>query len=120
MTTKPKQRTWRPIAGWEQPHLERLGRRLRALRRAAGITQAQLGAAAGLNAVSVRRIELGLRRTRRSTIRRLVVALGVPPDAVAPLVDELVTLAGPALAEESPWCRGEPMHVPAFGRLPGT
>lgn len=103
MRTAHNQLRGRPLAAHEQPHLAALGRRLRALRRATGLTQAALGVAAGLHPVSVRRIELGLRRTRRSTLRRLVVALGTDPAAVDRLLAELVDLAGPALAEESPW-----------------
>jgi len=103
MRTAHDQPRGRPIAAHEQPYLDALGRRLRELRRAAGLTQAALGLAAGLHPVSVRRIELGLRRTRRGTLRQLVLALGTDPAGVDRLLDELVDLAGPALAKESPW-----------------
>lgn len=112
--TKHQQATGLPIEAWERPYLVQLGRRLRALRREAAMTQTQLGAAAGLHPVSVRRIELGLRRTRQSTLRRLVLGLGTAPGDVDQLMAELIQLAGPALApepEESPWRQREPMEA---------
>ena len=107
---QPQQTIMRPIADWERPYLERMGQRLRELRRLSGLTQEQLGRAARLHATSVRNIEAGRRRTRRSTLCRLVAGLGVRACDVERYVDELAALAGPALAEESPWQTREPMH----------
>ena len=86
----------RPIQPAETPYLSALGNRLRELRRDRGLTQAQLAVAADLSRRHVERLEAGTRRTRRSTLSRIAEALGGPS-----LENELVTLAGPALAQES-------------------
>ena len=84
------------------------------------MTQAQVAALATLQAPSLSGIERGRRRTRRSTLERLVAAL-VAEQRRAPILDELVDLAGPALAPESDWAerldrrreRSERRHLPA-------
>lgn len=94
----------RPVEPWEQPYLDALGTALRALRRDAGLTQADLAWRAGLAERSLRRIEHGQRRTRRSTLSRLVVGLlpsAADGTAAAELEEALVLTAGPALAPES-------------------
>ena len=87
-----------PLSAEEIVRLERLGERLRAHRLAAGLTRTAMGLAADLNPQSVYRIEVGTRRTRKSTLRRIAAALDHEPER---LVDELVRLAGPSLAPES-------------------
>ena len=89
-----------PIEVWERSHLESLGPRIRALRQDAGLSQATLGAATELSRTSIERVELGLRRTRRSTLERIVAVLVAEPARQGAL-DELLALAGPAIAEES-------------------
>ena len=68
-----------PIEVWEMSHLESLGPRIRALRQDAGLSQATLGAATELSRTSIERVELGLRRTRRSTLERIVAVLVAEP-----------------------------------------
>ncbi len=60
------------------------------------MSQATLAERAELARTTVERIEVGTRRTRRSTLERIARALG-SPDAC----EELAALAGPALAPES-------------------
>lgn len=94
----------RPIRAFERPHLARLGRYLSGLRRTAGLTQDELALAAGLTRVHVSRIETGARRTRRSTLHRIACVLVVDNPELGPvdvLLEDMVALAGPALAEES-------------------
>lgn len=94
----------RPILAREQPHLQRLGTLLSTTRRALGMTQAEVAREAALHWTSLQRIELGTRRTRRSTLRRIAAAFVLREPRLGPLddlLDDLVTAAGPALAEES-------------------
>lgn len=94
----------RSIAAEEVPHLRRLGGVVARLRRAAFLTQYELGRGAHVSRQQVARVEAGTRRTRRSTLRAMadvltdtLPTLGEPDD----LTDQLVDLAGPALAPES-------------------
>ncbi len=95
----------RPISREEVPHLLKLGRKVRSLRRSVLMTQDQLGRGAKISRQQVARIEAGTRRTRESTLRALAEVLtgsrwfdlGCPEELTA----ELVRLAGPALAPES-------------------
>jgi transcriptional regulator with XRE-family HTH domain len=94
----------RPIESWEVPQLERLGCLLRVLRKAAGMTQRDLARSAELSSWMVSQIELGTRRTRRSTLRRIARAIvGADPNASTEdeLTEQLVEAAGEALAPES-------------------
>ena len=94
----------RPIVEWEVPWLAKLGACVRDCRKQAGLSQAVLAARAGLAERSLRRIEHGHRRTRTSTLQRLVAALVGGP-AWNGMADEvmarLLEAAGPALADES-------------------
>lgn len=85
----------RPMTQAEVPHLEALGRRLCELREAAGLSQARLADSAELSPTHIASLERGTRRTRASTLERLGGVLGAD-------VEELIGLAGPALAPESP------------------
>src|SRR4051812_1999300 len=81
-----------------------MGRRFRALREASGLSRSELAIPVGLSPRTVESIERGERRTRRSTLATFVAAMvAAYPDLgdVDLLVEELVTLAGPALAPES-------------------
>jgi len=91
----------RPITEAERPHLAALGEHVRALRTEAGIHQHQAAALASLTAGHVSAIERGRRRTRRSTLARIVAALVPDEDRHEIVLDELVEVAGPALAAES-------------------
>ncbi len=67
------------------------------------MTQADLAVAAALSERTIRRLEVGERRTRRSTLERLVEAVAPtqPHAEREALLQELVGVAGPALAAES-------------------
>lgn len=93
----------RPLNEAERDRLGTLGYRLQQARLTAGLSQLELAGGAQLHVDTVSRIERGVRRTRRSTLHRIAAALvasGLDVD-VEGLVDELVVLAGPALAPES-------------------
>lgn len=90
----------RPITAEEQPHLDAMGAKLRAIRLAAGVSMTELAPLAQLSAAHIGAIERAQRRTRRSTLERLLRPL-VPAEQLDRTVDELVGLAGPALAPES-------------------
>ena len=90
----------RPIPGAEVPQLEALGARVRQLREAAGLSRRKLADQAAVDKSTIERIEKGIRRTRRSTLERIVA--GLVAEVEQPVVlEELVALAGPALAPES-------------------
>jgi transcriptional regulator with XRE-family HTH domain len=94
----------RPILARELPHLQRLGTLLGTTRRALGMTQKEVALAAALHWTHLQRLELGTRRTRRSTLRRIAAVYVLQNPRLGP-VDDLLTdfvrVAGPALAEES-------------------
>lgn len=89
----------RPITKDERPHVVAVGRRVRELRQAAGMTQVRLAALATISAGQVSAIERGASRTRRSTLERMLRPL-VHEDAIEMELDELVGMAGPVLALE--------------------
>jgi transcriptional regulator with XRE-family HTH domain len=98
--------TRRPIENHERPHLAELGIALRTLRQHAGLSRAVLADRAGMNPRSVGRIESGERRTRGSTLTRLLSALVNEDPTLGEmeyLLDGLVRRAGSALAAESPY-----------------
>lgn len=86
----------RPITDAEVPYLGRLGSTIRGLRDEAGTSRPDVARRAEISVSTLERIEAGFRRTRRSTLERLVRALD-KPEALADLID----CAGPALAPES-------------------
>ncbi len=63
---------------------QEVGVRIRAVRKAAGLTQAELGRRAGLDQAMVSRIERGLQRPRVDTLRRIAHGVGV---SIAELLD---------------------------------
>ena len=95
----------RPITPSEVPGLELLGTELRRLRReVAGLSRVRLGVCAEMSGRQIEQIERGIRRTRRSTLKRIAAALvQVEPELgdVNALVEQLVELAGAGLAPES-------------------
>lgn len=54
-------------------------RRLRALRRAAGLTQAQVAARSGVTQETISRIERGCHPPQETTLRQVAQVLAVPP-----------------------------------------
>lgn len=98
--------TRRAIEDYERPHLAELGAALRTLRQHAGLSRAVLADRTGMNLRSISRIETAERRTRRSTLARLLSALVNEDETLGDmdyLLDGLVRRAGPALAPESPY-----------------
>lgn len=96
----------RPIEPAELPFLNALGDRLKELRTTAGLSQEQLAYRVPLSPQGFTNIEKARRRTRESTLARIVDALLREAPQVGPkerLLAELVSLAGPALAPESPY-----------------
>jgi transcriptional regulator with XRE-family HTH domain len=94
----------RPLRPEEEPHLRALGTELRRLRVQAGVSTRHLSTVGYITVRQVERVEQGARRTRRSTLDRLVAVLLLAcPDLGErdELVQRLVALAGPALAAES-------------------
>jgi DNA-binding XRE family transcriptional regulator len=60
----------------------RLGRRLRALRMAAGLTQAELARRTGIHRPNIARVEAGRHTPSLDTLARLASAIGVPTTSV--------------------------------------
>lgn len=94
-----------PITPEEQPFLDALGRQVYLMRTEEGLSRAKLGAAAELGEWQIYAIEKGIRRTRRSTLTRLVAVLcdDLDDEEKLEVLEMLVADAGPALAGESKW-----------------
>jgi transcriptional regulator with XRE-family HTH domain len=108
VTPPERDKCRRPITADEVPYLLDLGRTLRYWRTAADMTQAALADALAMSAVHVWRIEHGRRRTRRSTLTHIALALadasrraGRTLDAVD-VLSAFLEAGGPAIAPESP------------------
>lgn len=95
MTTQGR----RPITAEEVPHLEALGQRVTEMRTAVGLTRRSLSRLAPVSYEHLSAIERGKRRTRRSMLQRILAPI-VHDDALEMELDELVAIAGPALALE--------------------
>ena len=67
------------VPAWRQ-HRRRAGKRLRAIREAAGLNQIQLAAASGLTHEAISRLETGKCWPYAETVRKLARALGVEPE----------------------------------------
>ena len=78
-----------PLTDQEQADAQRLGEVIRLRRRHAGLTQADLSRRAQIGERHLRNLELGRRRTRRSTLHELaevlVIGNGVRAGRVQPL-----------------------------------
>ncbi|MFD6421536.1 helix-turn-helix transcriptional regulator [Streptomyces sp. NPDC060198] len=70
--------TTEPLPDWVLPRREEIGRRLRAARTAAGLTQIQLADLVGLDHKTVHRIEYATSDPSLSTLLRLAAALDTP------------------------------------------
>ncbi len=96
----------RPLEPHELEPMTLLGAQLRDLRLGAGLSLRQVAQVALLTKRQLERIEGAGRRTRRSTLERIVATLLLArPDLGErdELVQQLVDAAGPALASESPY-----------------
>jgi excisionase family DNA binding protein len=67
------------VPAWRQ-HRQRAGKRLRALREAAGLSQLQLAAASGLTHEAISNLETGKRAPLAATVVTLAQALAVEPE----------------------------------------
>src|SRR5215208_5099133 len=67
------------VPAWRQ-NRRRAGKRLRAIREAAGLNQIQLAAASGLTHEAISNLETGKRSPHATTVRALAQALGVAPE----------------------------------------
>jgi transcriptional regulator with XRE-family HTH domain len=95
----------RPITDDERPHLERLGQALRQLRRSSGLTVKELTVAAMISPQHWANLVGAKRRTKRSTLGRLVaIAVEANPALGSPdqLLEDLCDLAGPTLVLDDP------------------
>jgi hypothetical protein len=94
----------RPITDDERPYLLALGAELKSLRGMSGLTRYQLAFDSLLSMSHLIDLFYGRRRTRRSTLTRIVDALVAANPALGPaqvLHERLCELAGPGLAPES-------------------
>ena len=92
---------------WREERL-RIGKRLRALREAAGLTQLQLAAVSGLTHEAISRLERGQRAASAETVRQLAQALGVTPEQFVrhdPLGLTMLTIAEAAARLDVPPAR---------------
>jgi excisionase family DNA binding protein len=97
------------------------GRRLRALREAAGLSQLQLEAASGLSHEAISRLEGGRKTPHAATVRQLAHALGVEPERFVgrdPIGLTMLTVAAAAAQLEVPVARMQTWLQD--GVLPGT
>lgn len=93
--SRPRRRAYLdPLDEVEQTHARALGERLRALRHAAAMTQADVAERAELAAATVSKWERGRGRIGLASVRRLAEVLAGELDVDA-LADELLALAGP-------------------------
>ena len=67
---------------------ERIGKRIRTIRIARGLSQTQLGEKVGLNADRIQKYENGARKPKKELLKQIARALGVQPMAIAdPIID---------------------------------
>jgi hypothetical protein len=100
---KRRGRSRRPITDDEIPHLEKLGSELRRLRESHGMSRPVVARGAQVSSTTIALIEWACRRTRPSTLRRIVDVLVPDPAKAAAIVEHLLELGGPAVAPESQW-----------------
>src|SRR5918994_2489641 len=94
---------------WRQ-NRRRAGKRLRAIREAAGLNQLQLSAASGLTHEAISNLETGKRAPYATTVRALAQALGVAPEQFVsrePVGLKLLTVAEAARRLDVPAGRGQ-------------
>lgn len=105
---RERQRSRRPVETWEVPHLEALGAGVLQLRTIARMSRSMVAGPTVVSASTLKRIEGGTSRTRRSTLTRIAEAMvddagswGLDLGDVETIVSGWCTMAGPALAPES-------------------
>jgi excisionase family DNA binding protein len=99
----------------------RAGKRLRALREAAGLTQQDLAAASGLTHEAISRLETGSNAAYAETVRALAQALAVEPGVfVARTTIAPVGLTTAEVAARLDVPRGRVQSWLARGKLPGS
>lgn len=94
-------KSMRPIEAFEVPYLENLGELVRRERNRRNLTRRSVAEAAAMNTRTLEDIEDGTRRTRASTLGRIVGALVAVDGSADDLHAAFVAAAGPALAPES-------------------
>ena len=78
-TTQARAHEGLVVPAWRQ-NRRRAGKRLRAIREAAGLNQLQLAAASGLTHEAISNLETGRRSPYATTVRALAQSLGVAPE----------------------------------------
>jgi hypothetical protein len=94
----------RPLAEEERPYLRSLGEQLKDLHQSSGRTWFELANASLISKAHLENVAYGRKRTRRSTLARIVDALVEANPQLGPaqeLLNRLCSIAGPALAPES-------------------
>jgi excisionase family DNA binding protein len=92
------------VPAWRRDR-QRVGKRLRQLREAAGWSQLQLAAASGLTNEAISRLEAGRNAPLGESVRRLALALGIEPARFierAPIGPTMLTLAEAATRLDVP------------------
>lgn len=103
-----------------------LGTRVRLLREAHGLSQRELATKAGVETLTINRIERGHRQPRPETLRFLVEALGTSERALltdAGFAVEMLAILGiplEDLAREAGWSSDAAVHQPATDDEPVT
>lgn len=94
----------RPLTDEEMPYLRALGGAVRELRRASGVSGKELALQAGISETHFWRITAGRRRTKRSTLSRMVALMVEANPSLGPvdaLLGRLCDLAGPAIVVDT-------------------
>ena len=108
------------VPAWRQDR-QRAGRRLRALREAAGLSQLQLAAASGISHEAISTLEAGKRAPLAATVRSLAQGVGVEPERFVgedPIGLTTLTVAEAASRLDVP--AGRVQRWLKQGLLPGT
>ena len=92
MTDKQKQDKLAHIAELKQQTRERIGKRIAALRKLAGMSQEQLAERAGLQRTHISRIEAGKYAVTLETIQAIAEALGMTVDIIDTSLQDLAPL----------------------------
>lgn len=92
MTDEQKQQELDRIRQQKQQTRERMGKRIAALRKIAGLSQEQLADRAGLQRTHISRIEAGRYSVTLETIQAIAEALGMTVDIVDTSLQDLAPL----------------------------
>jgi excisionase family DNA binding protein len=119
-TTQARAHVGPVVPAWRDDP-QRVGKRLRALREVAGLTQLQLAAASGLTHEAISQLERGRRAASAESVRALAQALRVVPEqfvARDPIGLTMLTVAAAAARLDVPPARVRDWVTQ--GELPGT